>query len=114
MIPGTTGRQKQRFKTTSRSRSISCKARGYEVAKHDYLLIEDEDIEAVSIETSHTIDIDRFVPKDQVDQRFLDSPYYLVPNDKVGQDAFAVIREAMRGKDMVAIGVLSWQSASAS
>ena len=80
------------------------KARGYEIAKHDYILIEDEDIEAVAIETSHTIDIESFVPEDQVDQRFLDSPYYLVPNDKVGQDAFAVIREAMRGKDMVAIG----------
>ena len=82
----------------------SDKARGYEVAKHDYLLIEDEEIEAVAIETSHTINIDSFVPKDQVDQRFLDSPYYLVPNDKVGQDAFAVIRDAMRGKEMVAIG----------
>ena len=80
------------------------KARGYEIAKHDFLLIEDEDIEAVAIETSNTIDIDKFVPKDQIDQRFLDSPYYLVPNDKVGQDAFAVIRDAMRGKDMVAIG----------
>ena len=80
------------------------KARGYEVAKHDYLLIEDDDIEAVAIETSNTIDIDSFVPKDQIDQRFLDSPYYLVPNDKVGQDAFAVIRDAMKGKDMVAIG----------
>ena len=80
------------------------KARGYEVAKHTYLLVEDDEIDAVSIESNQTIDIDRFVPRAQIDERFLDSPYYLVPDDKVGQDAFAVIRDAMRGKDMVAIG----------
>ena len=56
------------------------------------------------VETSHTIDIDSFVPESQIDPRYLDAPYYLVPNEKVGQDAFAVIRDAMRGKGMVAIG----------
>ena len=68
------------------------------------MLIDDEDIEAIAIESSRTIDIDKFVPRAQIDERFLDSPYYLVPDDKVGQDAFAVIRDAMRGKDMVALG----------
>ncbi len=80
------------------------KARGFEVGKGDYLLIEDDELDAVAIESSHTIDIDSFVPEDQIDPRYLDAPYYLVPNDKVGQDAFAVIRDAMRGKGMVAIG----------
>ena len=80
------------------------KARGFEVGKHDYLLIEDDELDAVAIESSHTIDIDSFVPEAQIDPRYLDAPYYLVPNDKVGQDAFAVIRDAMRGKGMVAIG----------
>ena len=80
------------------------KGRGFEVAKHTYLAIEDADIEAIAIESSHTIDIDRFVPRAGIDERFLDSPYYLVPDDRVGQDAFAVIRDAMRGKGMVALG----------
>ncbi|GAC1549676.1 MAG: Ku protein [Beijerinckiaceae bacterium] len=80
------------------------KGRGYEVSKNTYLLIEDEEIEAVSVESNHTIDIDSFVARAQIDERYLDSPYYLIPDDKVGQEAFAVIREAMRGKDMVALG----------
>ncbi len=68
------------------------------------MLVEDDELEAVAIDSQHTIDIDRFVPRSQIDERYLDAPYYLVPNDKVGQDAFAVIRDAMRGKDMVALG----------
>ena len=50
------------------------------------------------------IEIDSFVPREQIDERYLDSPYYIMPNDQVGQDAFAVIREAMRGKGMAALG----------
>ncbi|GAC1341199.1 MAG: Ku protein [Beijerinckiaceae bacterium] len=80
------------------------KGRGYEVGKNTYLLIPDEELEAVAVESNHTIDIDSFVPRAQIDERYLDSPYYLIPDDKVGQEAFAVIREAMRGKDMVALG----------
>ena len=45
-----------------------------------------------------------FVPREQIDERYLDTPYYIAPNDQAGQDAFAVIREAMRGKGMVALG----------
>ena len=44
------------------------------------------------------------MPREQIDQRYLDSPYYVIPNDRAGQDAFAVIREAVRGKSMVALG----------
>ena len=80
------------------------KGRGYEVDKGVYIQIEDEEIESLEIESSHTIDIDRFVPRGQIDERYLDSTYYIAPNDKVGTEAFAVIREAMRGKDMVALG----------
>ena len=80
------------------------KSRGYEVAKHSYMMVDDDELDAIAIESNHTIDIDTFVPRSQIDERFLDSPYYLVPDDKVGQDAFAVIRDAMRGKDMVALG----------
>ena len=80
------------------------KGRGYEVDKGVYIQIEDEEIESLEIESSHTIDIDRFVPRGQIDERYFDSTYYVTPNDEVGQEAFAVIREAMRGKQMVALG----------
>jgi DNA end-binding protein Ku len=82
----------------------SDKGRGFEVAKRTYLAIDDEELDAISIESTHTIDIDSFVPRAQIDERYLDGNYYLVPQDRVGQDAFAVIREAMRGKEMVALG----------
>src|SRR5262249_45750229 len=58
------------------------------------------------IESTHTIEIDRFVPHSAIDQRFFDSPYYVMPSAPVGQEAFAVIREAMRGKGIVALGRL--------
>jgi DNA end-binding protein Ku len=80
------------------------KGRGYEVAKNSFILIEDEELDAVAIESTQTIEIDSFVPRAQIDERYFDSPYYIVPNDQVGQEAFAVIREAMRGKDVAALG----------
>jgi DNA end-binding protein Ku len=79
-------------------------ARGYEVAKGQYLVIEDEEIDAVQIESNRTIEIDQFVPRGEIDDRFIDSPYYLAPDGKVGQDAFAVIRDTIAKMDMVAIG----------
>ena len=82
------------------------KARGYEVGKGQFLLVEDEELEAIAIDSTHTIDIDSFVPRSEIDQRFFDTPYYVTPNEPVGQEAFAVIREAMRGKGMVALGRL--------
>ena len=80
------------------------KGRGYEVDKGVYLQVEDEELDAIAIESSHTIDIDSFVPKAEVDERYIDSPYYLVPENKVALEAFAVIRDAMLGKGMVALG----------
>ena len=80
------------------------KARGYEIGKNQFLLIEDEELEAIEIESTHTIDVDSFVPRAEIDQRFFDAPYYITPDDPVGQDAFAVIREAMRSKALVALG----------
>jgi DNA end-binding protein Ku len=80
------------------------KAKGYEIEKGIYIEIEDDEIEALQVESKHTIDIDSFVPAAQIDKRFYDSPYYIVPNDTVGLEAFAVIRDAMKGKGMVALG----------
>src|SRR6202020_3287796 len=79
-------------------------ARGYEVAKGQYLVIEDEEIDAVQIESNRTIEIDQFVPRGEIDDRFIDSAYYLAPDGKVGQDAFAVIRDTIAKMNMVAIG----------
>jgi DNA end-binding protein Ku len=78
--------------------------RGYEVAKNQYILVEDEEIEKIRIESTHTIEIDSFVPRTEIDNRYLDSPYYVAPTDQVGQEAFAVIRDAIRQKGMVALG----------
>jgi Ku protein len=82
------------------------KGRGYEIGKGHYLVIEDAELDAIKIESTHTIEIDRLVPRRQIDQRFFDTPYYVTPNEPVGQDAFAVIREALRHKGMVALGRL--------
>src|SRR5262249_20313605 len=78
--------------------------RGYEFAKGQYIPVEDEELEKIQIESTHTIDIESFVPRSEVDDRFLDTPYYIAPTDKVGQEAFAVIRDAIRDKKMVALG----------
>jgi DNA end-binding protein Ku len=78
--------------------------KGYEVAKNEYLIMDDEELEAVQLESTHTIEIDQFVPFTQIDKRYFDAPYYIVPNDEVGTEAFAVIRKAMEGKGVTALG----------
>src|SRR6266480_2846897 len=79
------------------------KGRGYELKKGEYVEIEKEELEAVQIESNHTIDIDSFVPKDEIDKRYLNHPYYIAPDGKAGVDAFAVIRDAMKDQDRVAL-----------
>ena len=79
------------------------KGRGYELSKGRYVAIDDEELEAVQVESTHTIDIDTFVPKDEIDERFIEKPYYIVPNDPSGEEAFSVIRDAMRDKGKVAL-----------
>ena len=79
-------------------------ARGFEVAKGQYLIVEDQEIDAVQIESTRTIEIDQFVPRSEIDDRYINSPYYLAPDGKVGQDAFAVIRDTIAKMNMVAIG----------
>jgi DNA end-binding protein Ku len=79
------------------------KGRGYELSKGKYVEVEKEELEAVQIESNHTIDIDSFVPRDEIDKRYLDNPYYIVPDGKAAVDAFAVIRDAMKDEDRVAL-----------
>ena len=79
------------------------KGRGYEISKGEYVEIEKDELEAVQIESNHTIDIDHFVPRDEIDRRYLNNPYYIAPDGKAGADAFAVIRDAMKDQDRVAL-----------
>jgi DNA end-binding protein Ku len=84
--------------------------KGYEVGKGQYIELDPEELEAVAIESKRTIDIDEFVPKDEIDQLYLNSPYYIAPDGEVAQQAFAVIREAIRKEGMVAIGKIVFTS----
>src|SRR5215813_298408 len=78
--------------------------RGYEYAKGQYIMVEDDELAKIKIESTHTIEIDSFVPRSEIDDRYLESPYYIAPTDKVGQEAFSVIRDVIRDKRMVALG----------
>jgi Ku protein len=77
--------------------------KGYEVGKGQYLEVNPEELEEIALESKRTIEIDEFVPKDQIDELYLSNPYYLVPDGDVGAEAFAVIREAINKQGMVAI-----------
>src|ERR1700675_3725418 len=79
------------------------KGRGYELKKGEYVEIEKDELEAVQIESNHTIDIDSFVPRDEIDKRYLNHPHYIAPDGQAGTDAFAVIRDAMKDQDRVAL-----------
>jgi len=80
------------------------KGRGYELSKGKYVEIEPEELDAVEIESTRTVEIDTFVPRKEIDKRYFDHPYYIVPSDKTAAQAFAVIRDAMKDKERVAIG----------
>lgn len=77
--------------------------KGFAVGKDTYVTVEDEELAEIALESSRTIDIEKFVPKSSIDDRYRDTPYYIAPEDQVGQEAFAVIRDAMRTKKMVGI-----------
>lgn len=80
------------------------RVKGYQVSKGQYVMVEDSDLEALKIDSTKMIEIETFVPQSEIDQIYLDSPYYLAPDDKVAEEAFAVIRDAMTRKKMVGIG----------
>ena len=84
--------------------------KGYEVSKGEYVELEPEELEAVAIESKRMIEIDTFVPRDEIDDVYLNNPYYVVPDGEVGQQAFAVIREAIRKEGMVALGKVVFTS----
>jgi DNA end-binding protein Ku len=75
------------------------KGRGYELSKDHYVEIDEDELQAVEIESTHTVDIDSFVPLAEIDKRYLDKPYYIVPDGKMAAEAFVVIRDAMKDKE---------------
>ena len=78
--------------------------KGYEVAKGEYVEITDEELASIALESTKTIEIDEFVPRNEIDELYNIRPYYIAPDGKVGQDAFAVIRDAIEQMKMVALG----------
>jgi len=78
--------------------------KGYKVDKDTYVQITKEELDEIAVESARTIDIDEFVPKSEIDDLYLVRPYYIIPEGKVGHDAFAVIRETIRAMDKVALG----------
>jgi DNA end-binding protein Ku len=127
LFPATSGREKISFHQLNRNtghriryRKVDAESgddveasdiiKGYEVSKGDYIQLEPEELEAIALESKRTIEIDEFVPKEEIDDLYLADPYYVVPDGDVGQQAFAVIREAIRKQGMVAIGKVVFTS----
>ena len=84
--------------------------KGYEVSKGEYIEVEPDELEAVEIESKRVIEIEQFVPKDEIDELYINNPYYIVPDGEIGQQAFAVIREAIRKEGMVALAKVVFTS----
>lgn len=79
------------------------RVRGYEIGKGEYITLEESEIAERALESTHTIDIERFVPRKDIDEVYLESGYYMAPDDKVADEPFIVIRDAMRESGMVGI-----------
>ena len=123
MMPATSEGEKVRFHTLNRetknrvvSRYVDAvtgkevkdddAVKGYQRGENEYIILEDEELEEVALDSTKTIDIDVFAPRNSIEWISLDTPYYLLPNDPVGEDAFSVIRDAMEAEGMVGISRL--------
>ncbi len=123
MAPATSDSEKVRFHTFNRKTgnrvvsqyvdSVTGKAvdevnevKGYARGENDFVMLEDDDLDAVALESTRTIDIEMFVPRDSIEWIWFDAPHYLTPNDAVGEEAYCVIRDAMAASRMVGISRL--------
>jgi DNA end-binding protein Ku len=112
MTPATSDDEKVKFHTLNRktgnrviSRYVDAESgkpvadedqvKGYQRGENEYVELEDDEIDAVALESTRTIDIESFVPQDSIEWIWYDKPHYLIPNDEVGEEAFCVIRDAM-------------------
>lgn len=80
--------------------------KGWQSGADDFVVLEDEELESVGLASTRTIDIEKFVPRSAIDRLWLDGAHYLAPNDPVGEEAFAVIREAMKATAKVGVARL--------
>jgi DNA end-binding protein Ku len=80
--------------------------KGYKVDTDTYVTFDKDELENIALESTRTIDIDQFVPRNEIDELFIVRPYYLVPDGKVGHDAYAVIRDTIKATNKVALGRL--------
>jgi DNA end-binding protein Ku len=78
--------------------------KGYEITKNHYVVLSAEELDAVKLETTHTIEIERFVDEKEIDRLYWNDPYYLLPNEKGGVEAYTVIREALKEAGRIALG----------
>ncbi|MGO4439724.1 non-homologous end joining protein Ku [Rhizobium sp. RAF56] len=123
MTPATSESEKVRFHTLNKetgNRVVSqyvdsitgkavkddSEAKGYARGENDYVILTEDDLDAVALDTVKTIDIDKFVPADTIEWIYLEKPHYLMPDDPVGQEAFAVIRDAMASDKVVGVSKL--------
>jgi DNA end-binding protein Ku len=123
MMPATSESEKVRFHTLNKETgnrvvsqyidSVTGKpvkdedeAKGYARGENDYVVLTEDDLDAVQLDTVKTIDIEKFVPADSIEWVYLEKPHYLMPDDPVGHEAFAVIRDAMEADDVVGISKL--------
>ncbi|WP_126175924.1 Ku protein [Tsuneonella rigui] len=81
--------------------------KGYEISKGNYVLLDDDEIEAVKIESKRTLELVQFVDANEIDVFYFEKPYYIVPQDELAEEAFIVLREALRAKKKIALGQLS-------
>ena len=96
-------RQQMVDEETGRVVDVEHKGRGYELSKGKYVEIDEDELKAIQIESTHTVDIDGFVARADIDKRYLDKPYYVAPDGKTGVEAFVVIRDAMQDEERVAL-----------
>lgn len=123
MTPATSESEKVRFHTLNKetgnrivSRYIDSvtgkpvkdenEAKGYARGENDYVILTEDDLDAVALDTVKTIDIDKFVPADSIEWIYLEKPHYLMPGDAVGNEAFAVIRDAMKADKVFGVSKL--------
>ena len=123
MTPATSEEDKVRFHVLNRrtgnrilSQSVDAETgrpvgeedevKGYARGEHDYVLLEDEELESIALESARTIDIETFVAAESIDWIWYDTPYYVTPDDPVGEEAYCVIRDAMRTTAMVGVSRL--------
>jgi DNA end-binding protein Ku len=81
--------------------------KGFEVSKGDYVLLQPEEIEAVKLESKKTLELTQFVDADEIDVLYYERPYYVVPADDLAEEAFVVLREALRRAKKVGLGQLA-------